>query len=630
MTVTSRCFVAVGTASLLLLSVPLLMVVAMTGGRSETAQQGCGGLTQVSASTNDVDPAAGLSPQQTRNAAVIVSVGKQLGVGQRGIVVALATASQESGFRNYANDGLGGDLAPEQRGVGRSMELPHEAVGTDHGSIGIYQQQWPWWGSMSELMDPALSARKFYEKLRTVPGWQSMPVTRAAQAVQRSAYPDAYADDESLAVRLLEQLAGTTVDAEQVAGESTDCTLTDVVDGAVTTPVANAGADRRNFGSTGGRWARGHTGTDFSLPCGTPVRAATSGRVVIETDQGWAGRWLVKVSTGEKALTTWYAHMQRITVQDGDVVRAGQQIGDVGTLGNSTGCHLHFEVHPRGGSIYEDATDPSEWLQQHAGANVQADGVQSPSSGGGNDFVLASFNVLGHSHTEPRGNKASWDSGPSRMDRAIRLLDGYDVDVVGFQELQRPQYNVLTKTAGDRYAIYVPPGSTEISVAWRRDRWALVSADSVPVPSWKGRSKNMPLVRLRQLATGQEAIFFSAHNAAKGGGPDAPQHRAEAIRRQIATMRAVTQQYDVPAFLVGDLNEGKPAFCGLTDGQVLTTPAGGSYVGSCRPPKRYGIDWIFGNHYARWTGYTVDRSPRRDMISDHPLVLARVALQGAS
>ncbi|ROR91819.1 endonuclease/exonuclease/phosphatase family protein [Nocardioides aurantiacus] len=611
----------------LLLGPPLLMVAAMTGGRSEVAQGGCGDLTQVSAEVGSSAPAAGLSPEQTRNAATIVAVGRRMGISQRGQVVALATASQESRFLNYANDGLGGDLSADQRGVGRSLELPHQAVGSDHGSIGLFQQQWPWWGSMSELMDPATSAVKFYEKLRQVPGWQAMPVTRAAQAVQRSAYPDAYADDEALAVRLIGQLGGA--DVSNAATTSADCSTTDVVDGRVTTPVSTrtAGSDRRNFGSSGGRWARGHTGTDFSLSCGTPVLAATSGRVVIETDQGWAGRWLVKVSTGEGALTTWYAHMQRVLVSDGAVVRAGQQIGEVGTLGNSTGCHLHFEVHPRGGSIYEDPVDPSEWLSRHVGETApQVQSVAARPATGGSDFVLASFNVLGHSHTGPRGNKAHWASGVSRMSRAIGMLDSYEVDVVGFQELQRAQYDVLTRTAGDRYAIYVPPSSTEISVAWRRDRWTFVSADTVPVPSWKGRIKDMPLVRLRHVASGQEAIFFSVHNAASIGGPAAPRHRAEAVRRELATMRAVTDRYDVPAFLLGDMNERIPAFCGLTKGQVLSTPAGGSHATECRLPKRLGIDWIFGNRHARWLGYTVDWATSRSQVSDHPLVVARVGL----
>jgi murein DD-endopeptidase MepM/ murein hydrolase activator NlpD len=69
------------------------------------------------------------------------------------------------------------------------------------------------------------------------------------------------------------------------------------------------------------------------------------------------------VSTGTGELTTWYAHMQALLVSDGEQVRAGQQIGVVGQRGNATGCHLHLEVHPSGGSIYQDNIDPSAWLR---------------------------------------------------------------------------------------------------------------------------------------------------------------------------------------------------------------------------------------------------------------------------
>ena len=48
-----------------------------------------------------------------------------------------------SEFRNYANDGVGADLEADQQGIEASMELPHDAVGTDHGSLGVFQQQWP-------------------------------------------------------------------------------------------------------------------------------------------------------------------------------------------------------------------------------------------------------------------------------------------------------------------------------------------------------------------------------------------------------------------------------------------------------------------------------------------------------
>lgn len=135
----------------------------------------------------------------------------------------------------------------------------------------------------------------------------------------------------------------------------------------VTVPLPSGTySDLHDFGRTSRLWARWHTGTDLAAPCGTPVLAANAGTVIIETGQSWAGPWLVKVAAGSGNLTTWYGHMRGVTVASGQSVRPGQQIGVVGDLGNATGCHLHFEVHPTGGSMYADAVDPSAWLARYA------------------------------------------------------------------------------------------------------------------------------------------------------------------------------------------------------------------------------------------------------------------------
>lgn len=135
----------------------------------------------------------------------------------------------------------------------------------------------------------------------------------------------------------------------------------------VTTPLARGTyMDLHDFGARSDHWARWHTGTDLAAPCGTPVRAATAGMVIVETGSGWSGPWLVKVTTGTGKLTTWYGHMQGLTARGGQIVHAGDQIGYVGAMGNATGCHLHFEVHANGGGMYQDNVDPSLWLAHFA------------------------------------------------------------------------------------------------------------------------------------------------------------------------------------------------------------------------------------------------------------------------
>lgn len=133
-------------------------------------------------------------------------------------------------------------------------------------------------------------------------------------------------------------------------------------------PVALTGTDRRNWHESSSIRASWHTGTDFSIPQGTPVLAAHGGTVRITNGPNWYGRWLVKVETGPDSLTTWYAHMSTLNVTDGQQVISGQQLGGAGgdnpQDGNSTGAHLHFEVHINGGDdIYgDDNVNPTVWL----------------------------------------------------------------------------------------------------------------------------------------------------------------------------------------------------------------------------------------------------------------------------
>jgi len=138
-------------------------------------------------------------------------------------------------------------------------------------------------------------------------------------------------------------------------------------------PEQYVGSDQHNWHSQGSSWSSWHTGTDFSMPCGTPVYAAHAGTVEIDTTQSWAGPYLVKVTTGPTSLATWYAHMETVTVSRAQTVAAGDQIGTTGDLGNSRGCHLHFEVHLENGSIYgPDNVDPSGWLAENAKSDVTA------------------------------------------------------------------------------------------------------------------------------------------------------------------------------------------------------------------------------------------------------------------
>jgi murein DD-endopeptidase MepM/ murein hydrolase activator NlpD len=115
-----------------------------------------------------------------------------------------------------------------------------------------------------------------------------------------------------------------------------------------------------SFGSGGARWANRHTGQDFAVPVGTPVRAVGTGRVVKVSCGGAFGVQVVLRHPG--GYYTQYAHLAAVAVDQGDRVGPGQWIGQSGSTGNSTGPHLHFEVRitPEAGS----ALDPVPWLER--------------------------------------------------------------------------------------------------------------------------------------------------------------------------------------------------------------------------------------------------------------------------
>ncbi len=113
------------------------------------------------------------------------------------------------------------------------------------------------------------------------------------------------------------------------------------------------------YASAGKRWAHSHTGQDFAVGTGTPVRAVGAGTVVRTGSGGPFGNHIViKHPNG---YYTQYAHLSRIQTRQGDRVHAGEQIGLSGSTGNSTGPHLHFEVRvtPDVGS----GVDPLPWLR---------------------------------------------------------------------------------------------------------------------------------------------------------------------------------------------------------------------------------------------------------------------------
>lgn len=482
----------------------ILLIIVFMGGQ---AAQQTSGNNPCAGSISGVT-AENLTQEQISIARVIYDEALTQGLGDAAAIIGIATAKQES------------DL-----GADPTSKTPNE-----DGDVGVFQQRalvgWYADGATLEentqiLNDPLVAARTFFlghtvgvdgglDKGEHIPGlvdidgWQQMTVTQAAQAVQRSAYPDAYAPHEGLARTLVAQFASTggpvicngPVTGDLVCPPSGLSTETDLQPDALRTlrcvkakwpqiqtiggkradpgsdhhtgravdvmipswestegkalgdqiaqwaranatglgvtyiiwqtriwsveragegwrdcggpsatcasqgdPSAlhldhvhisvsgNAGTGGTNpvepapggyslpvaqgayrlgskFGETGPHWRRAHTGQDFVAPSGTGLLAVAAATVEeVRAYNGdpksmpYGNLVILRAVSGEQF---YYAHMSEVRVSAGQSVTAGQDIGAIGSTGNSTGPHLHFEVRQDGSPI-----DPVPWLTQH-------------------------------------------------------------------------------------------------------------------------------------------------------------------------------------------------------------------------------------------------------------------------
>jgi len=245
------------------------------------------------------------------------------------------------------------------------------------------------------------------------------------------------------------------------------------------------------------------------------------------------------------------------------------------------------------------------------------------------EFQVASYNVLGDSHTGPGGNKPSFPDGGPRMDMSIAALRNNGIDVVGFQEFEQSQHGMFTSRAGE-YSLY--PGmslgnkSVRFNIAWRSDVFRLVEAHTLSIPYAGGSRIAMPVVLLESISTGRRAWFANFHNPADTArlGNNA-RWRAEAAAIEVAHLTQLHQAEGVPVIATGDYNERAEIFCRFTAGGVFTAAAGGSSAGGCSPPPSMQVDWIFGSTGVAFAGYSVTGTGQ---ASDHSMVHATATLTG--
>ncbi|MFD1660219.1 C40 family peptidase [Streptomyces caeni] len=251
----------------LLLAAPFLVVAAKdaaacTAGRAQSVDSATVARQVKSilgGGKGDSVSIAGLSDpaEQIPHAKTIVATGIALKVPARGQVIALATALQESGLRNLSYG--------------------------DRDSLGLFQQRpSQGWGAAKEIRDPVYAATQFYTHLLKVDGWQQLTVAQAAQAVQRSGYPDAYAKWEDLATALQSAIVKALGSPDDDAGSS------DAADSTGSGCVVGGGEDGAGFGAI----PAGALPDGYEIPADAPTEVRTAIRWALGqlgTPYQWGG-----------------------------------------------------------------------------------------------------------------------------------------------------------------------------------------------------------------------------------------------------------------------------------------------------------------------------------------------------
>jgi murein DD-endopeptidase MepM/ murein hydrolase activator NlpD len=312
-----------------------------------------------------------LNDTQKGFAQAIVRRSVAMGLDRQAAVIAIMTALTESSMQMLWNPKVPNSETFAKGG----------AKGIDGFSVGLFQQQVNGsaysWGTVEEAMDPSHSAGSFYARLQGIKNWQELDLGVAAQKVQVSAVPDAYAKYQTAAEGIVKD-ALASLGSSAPSGASS---ASPSAPAASTDPTKSADCLGKNLGTlsvgdgtdptgmyirpiVGGsisqfgwrfhpihlEW-RIHYGNDFAMPSGTPIYAIAAGVVSYSGPAGDYGNHIVIDHAGDVGSS--YSHILDggLLVKVGDRVVQGQMIAKVGSTGGSTGAHLHFEISYAGRAI---------------------------------------------------------------------------------------------------------------------------------------------------------------------------------------------------------------------------------------------------------------------------------------
>ncbi|MDT0476343.1 heavy metal transporter [Streptomyces sp. DSM 41014] len=239
---------AAGALVVLLAVAAYMAVQYVTGGRGGPGCEVVAGDAEGDGTTYE------FTPEQAVNAATIAAVGTGRGMPERAVTIALATALQESALRNIAHG--------------------------DRDSLGLFQQRpSQGWGTAKEIMDPTYAAGEFYRHLAKVDDYAELPLTVAAQRVQRSGFPEAYAKHEPDAALLAAALTGNAAATLSCTGTPAPVASVDPTAGETQGPDAVRAALARDFGRDALQPVGAEVGT-AAEPSAAPSQSTGGSRVL--------------------------------------------------------------------------------------------------------------------------------------------------------------------------------------------------------------------------------------------------------------------------------------------------------------------------------------------------------------
>ncbi len=187
----------------------------------------------------------------------------------------------------------------------------------------------------------------------------SNPLSQRKRAVSRDSAREALADKAGEELQAAAEVKARQRSAALEAfARKAESHAAEVAKNAWQLPLVSFRLSSR-FGECSALWARCHTGLDMAAPTGTPIHAIANGVVTeVGYDGSYGNKTVVQLEDGTEL---WYCHQSSFGVNVGETVVGGQTIGYVGSTGNTTGPHLHLEVHPGAG----DPVDPYAALLAH-------------------------------------------------------------------------------------------------------------------------------------------------------------------------------------------------------------------------------------------------------------------------